>query len=47
MLSLSDNIQAAVIKAFDSTSRNLDDLLIIGNPYFELMVCQIYPTELR
>ena len=40
---LSDN-QADVIKAFNSTSRYLDDLLNIDNPYFEGMVNQIYPS---
>ena len=40
----SDN-QADAIKAFDSTSRYLDDLLNIDNPYFEGMVNQIYPSE--
>ena len=44
MLSLSDNNQTDIIEAFNSTSRYLDDLLNIDNPYFEL--CQIYPTEL-
>ena len=29
MLSLSDNNQAAVVEAFNSTSRYLDDLLIV------------------
>ena len=33
MLSLSDNNQADIIEAFNSTSRYLDDLL--DNPYFE------------
>ena len=42
----SDN-QADVIKAFNSTSRYLDDLLNIYNPYFEGMVNQIYPPELQ
>ena len=32
---------------FNSTSRYLDDLLNIDNPYFEQMVGQIYPTELQ
>ena len=36
-----------VIKAFNSTSRYLDDLLNIDNPYFEGMVNQIYPPELQ
>ena len=39
LLSLSDNSQV-----FNSTSRYLDDLLNIDNPYFEQMVGQIYPT---
>ena len=39
--------QADVIEAFHLTSRYLDDLLIIDNPYFEGMVNQIYPTELQ
>ena len=47
MLSLSDNNQADIIEAFSSTSRYLDDLLNIDNPYFEQMVGQIYPTELQ
>ena len=42
----SDN-QADVIKAFNLTSRYLDDLLNIDNPYFEGMVNQIYPPELQ
>ena len=47
MLSLSDNNQTDIIEAFNSTSRYLDDLLNIDNPYFEKMVGQIYPTELQ
>ena len=47
MLSLSDNNQADINEAFNSTSRYLDDSLNIDNPYFEQMVCQIYPTELQ
>ena len=47
MLSLSGNNQADIIEAFTSTSRYLDDLLNIDNPYFEQMVGQIYPTELQ
>ena len=42
MLSLSDNNQADIIEVFNSTSRYLDDLLNIDNPYFEQMVGQIY-----
>ena len=44
---LSNNNQSDIIEAFISTSRYLDDLLNIDNPYFEQMVGQIYPTELR
>ena len=47
MLSLSDNNQNDIIEAFNSTSRYLDDLLKIDNPYFEQMVGQIYPAELH
>ena len=47
MLSLSDNNRTDIIEAFNSTSRYLDDLLNIDNPYFEQMVGQIYPTELQ
>ena len=46
MLSLPDNNQTD-IEAFHSTSRYLDDLLNIDNPYFEQMVGQQYPTELQ
>ena len=45
--SLSDNNQTDIIEAFNSTSRYLDDLLNIDNPYFEQMVDQINPTELQ
>ena len=47
MLSLSDNNQADDDEAFNSTSRYLDDMLYINNPYLEQMVSQIYPTELQ
>ena len=47
MLSLSDNNQTDIIEAFNSTSRYLDGLLNIDNPYFVQMVGQIYPTELQ
>ena len=45
MLSLSDNNQADIVEAFNSTSRHQGDLLKNENPYFEQMVSQIYPTE--
>ena len=40
--------QADVIEAFNSTnSMYLDDLLNIDNPYFEGMITQNYPPELK
>ena len=47
MASLSFNKEAEIIQAFNSTSRYLDDLLNIDNPYFERMVGRIYPPELQ
>ena len=47
MMSLSDDKQADVIDAFNSTSRYLDDILNINNVYFDNMVSQIYPSELQ
>ena len=47
MLSLSENNQIDFVEAFNSSSRYLDDLLNIDNPYFEQTVSQIYPTELQ
>ena len=47
MTFLSDVKQAGIIEAFKSTSRYLDDLLNIDNPYFEGMVTRIYPPELQ
>ena len=47
MTSLSDVKQAEIIEAFKSTSRYLEDLLSIDNPYFEGMVNRIYPPELQ
>ena len=46
MMSLSDDKQADVINAFNTTSRYLDDILNINNVYFDNMVGQIYPSEL-
>ena len=47
MTSLSYDNQAGIIEAFNSTSRYLDDVLDIDNPYFEGMVNQIYLPELK
>ena len=47
MVSLSDDKQADVIDAFNTTSRYLDVILNINNVYFDNMVSQIYPSELQ
>ena len=47
LMSLSDNKQADVIDAFNTTSRYLDDFLNINNVYFDNKVSQIYPSELQ
>ena len=47
MMSLSDDKQADVIDAFNTTSRYLDNILSINNVYFDNMVSQIYPSELQ
>ena len=47
MKKFSSDDQADVIKAFNLTSRYLDDLFNIANPYFEGMVNQIYPPEMQ
>ena len=47
MMSLSDDKQADVIDAFNTTSRYLDDILNINIVYFDNMVSQIYPSELQ
>ena len=44
---LSNDNQAKISEAFNSMSRYLDDLLNIGNPYFEGIVNKIYPPELQ
>ena len=46
MMSLSDDKQADIIDAFNTTSRYLDDILNINNVYFNNMISQIYPSEL-
>ena len=43
MMSLSDDKQADIIGAFNTTSRYLDDILNINNVYFDNMVSQIHP----
>ena len=40
MMSLSDDKQAGVKDAFNTTSRYLDDILNISNVYFDNMICK-------
>ena len=47
MMPYSDDKQADVIDAFNTTCRYLDDILNINNVYFDNMVSQIYPSELQ
>ena len=47
MMSLSDDKQADIIDAFNTTSRYLDDILNINNIYFDNMVRKIYHEELQ
>ena len=47
VMSLSDDKQADVIDAFNTTSRYLDDISNINNVYFDNMVSQIYPLEFQ
>ena len=47
MMSLSGDKQADVINAFKTTSRYLDDILNINIVNFDIMVNQIYPSELQ
>ena len=47
MMSLSDDKQADIIDAFNTTSRYLDDILNINNNYFQNTASRIYPAELQ
>ena len=47
IMSLSDDKQADIIDAFNTTLRYLDDILNIDNVYFDNMVSQMYPAELQ
>ena len=47
MMSLSDDKQADVIDALNTTSRYLDDIFNINNVNFDNMVSQIYHSELQ
>ena len=45
MMSLSDDKQADIIDAFNTTSRYFDAILNINNVYFDNMVGLIYPSS--
>ena len=48
MMYLSDDKQADIVNAFNTTSRYLDDIFNRNdNVYFDKMVSQIYPSELQ
>ena len=47
MMSFSDDKQAVIIDALNTTSRYLDGILNINNIHFDNMVSKIYPTELH
>ena len=47
MLNLDKNSQADVITAFNNTSRYLDDILNLDNPFFDSLISSIYPNELK
>ena len=47
MMALSDEKQADIIDAFNTTSRYLGDISNINDVYFDNMVSQIYPWELQ
>ena len=47
MLSLDREKQANVISAFNDTSRYLDDIFNMDNPYFDNIFPSIYPIELK
>lgn len=47
MLSLKPDSQADIIAAFGNTSRYLDDIFNLDNPYFDSMFSSIYPKELK
>ena len=47
IMSLSDDKQADVIDAFNTTFRYLDDMLNTNNVYFDNVVSQKYPSELQ
>ena len=47
ILSPSGDKQAGIIEAFNTTSSYSDDILNINHTYFDCMVSQIYPSQLK
>ena len=47
MMTLSDDKQADIIDALNTTSRYLDDILNINIVYFDNMVSRLYLSELQ
>ena len=47
MMSFSDDKQADIVDAFNTTYRYLDGILNIDNVYFDNMVSQVYHSELH
>ena len=47
MMPFSDDKQADTIDAFNTTSRYLDDILNIGNVYFDIMVRGLFKYECK
>ena len=47
VVSLTDDQQADIIDAFNTTTRYLDDILNINDIYFDNMVNQIYPSKIQ
>ena len=47
MLKLSQTNNNNLIEAFNNTSRYLDDILNLDNPYFSNHITDIYPSELK
>ena len=47
IMSLSDDKQADIIDALNTTSRYLVNILNINNAYFDTMVSQRYPSEFK
>ena len=46
IISLSDDVQADIIDAFNTIFRYLDDSLNINNTFIDYMVSQMYPSEI-